>query len=75
MTARCKFCQYHREPMMLWPDGKWCSNTQSSLFRLYTTVTDTCNMFVKRGKKAPARVRIGIKIVRKIRERIKNATD
>jgi hypothetical protein len=60
----CPNCQYSCEPGPLDTDipggGNWCSNSESPLWRTRVGEGDTCERFIKRGKKAPFKLRAAV---------------
>ena len=65
-AKNCGNCQYYRQPGFIpsMSAGMWCSNTSSEKGLMYVTAKDSCDKFVRRGKKAPLWMRLLNKVMR-----------
>jgi hypothetical protein len=65
MKKLCKNCQYFRAPGQMDAGiagvGHWCSNSQSSFFRLRVEGAGTCDQFQAGGRKAGFWLRLKVR--------------
>ena len=60
MSKTCANCQYYRDSgaVQFSPPSFWCSNSQSSNSGQMVAGDDSCDEFVKRGRKAGLFIRV-----------------